>query len=232
MTKYIRSMILLFLVIAFFCNVPSAQAADIQLDGQFDDWDGQAVFNDPANDANASGDILNFYWAADEGEKRLYFMIARRGYGENPDPFPTTYNVFLDLDDNGKFTDGTDRYITVAYHPFLNGLVTIRVCKGNDGKIIRIYSGNWGEWSKRGGRRCEFYVSMDDLKLLPGQPIRIYAQSDSFINDRVPDHSDIQWSPIPIIGKAGLIGGSAVILAGLCFMMVKKKAKTEKITSN
>lgn len=214
----------LFLVLAVILWMPqSALAANIQLDGQFGDWDGQAVFHDPSNDANASGDILNFYWATNDGEERLYFMVERRGRGENPDPFPTAYRVYFDLNDNGKYTNGTDCYIDVVYHPFLNGLITVNVCKGNDGKWLNAYSGNWGEWSKNGGRRCEFYVSMDDLKLLPGQPVRMYARSFSFVNDRVPDDGDIQWSPIPIIGWIGLIVAFVLILTVICIIIVRRR---------
>lgn len=220
----VKRYFIVLMILGLIILVPqSALASDIQLDGQFNDWEGQAVFNDPSYDANASGDILNFYWAANNEQKKLYFMIQRRGLGENPDPFPTTYQVYFDLNDNGKYTNGTDRYITVTYHPFLNGLVTISVYKSNDGKWINTYSGNWGESSENGGRRCEFSVSMDDLKLMPAQPVRFYAQSYSIINDRVPDDGDIQWSPIPIIGWIGLVILALVVLAGLCLIIVRRR---------
>ncbi|NLX03393.1 MAG: hypothetical protein GXY40_12840, partial [Syntrophomonadaceae bacterium] len=71
-----------FLTIVFLGGIVSlTYASPITLDGKFADWDGQACMNDRAYDSNPSGDILKFYWATNDNESNLYFMIERRGWG-------------------------------------------------------------------------------------------------------------------------------------------------------
>lgn len=221
--KQIRYCLLLWLTWLIILIPRPALAAAIQLDGRFEDWEGQAQMDDPTGDATENGDIVYFYWAADTGEKRLYFMIEREGTGENPDPFPLTYRINFDLSDNGHYDNGNDRYVTISYHPFANGIVTVQVYKANNDKLIETYSGDWGEWGADGGRRCEFYVSMDTLKLNPAQPLRMYVESYQVKPDRIPDVGDIQWSPIPILGKAGLAAAGTAVLALLCYNLVKRR---------
>ncbi|MGS0765339.1 hypothetical protein [Syntrophomonas curvata] len=210
----------------FLFILPSGVFASstITLDGQFDDWEGQASIADPAYDSNPSGDILKFYWATNDDDSNLYFMIERRGWGNIDDPLPTVYRLNLDLSDNGIYHNGNDRYLLIHYHPFLDGLVSIDLYKGN-GKYMKSYSGEWGECTPRGGRKCEFGVSMDDLHMFPAQSIRMYVQSYNLINDRCPDNGDIQWSPIPIMPLWALIAiFTAVLLAGTYIIRKRMKA--------
>lgn len=224
MGKKLWLMVLLMLCISSVTGTSVALAADpIVMDGQFADWEGQAVMPDPARDALPSADILNFYWGTNSDEKKLYFMIARRGWGENPDPIPSLYRVYLDMSDNGHYNNGNDRFMDISYNPFINGIVTVALYKGNDhgrgNKLIKFYSGNWGESNSYGGQKCEFYANMADLGMSPGQPIRMYVESFSLLSgDRCPDSGDIQWSPIPILGWWGL---PFLLAAGLIFGVYK-----------
>jgi len=215
----------IFIVLALiFGPVQLAYASPITLDGQFDDWEGQACMNDPAHDSNPSGDILKFYWATNDDDSNLYFMIERRGWGDENDPVPTVYRLNLDLSDNGIYHNGNDRYLLIQYHSFLDGLVAIDLYKGN-GQYMTSYSGNWGESTPGGGRKCEFSVSMDDLHMFPAQSIRMYVKSYHIINDRCPDSGDIQWSPIPIMPLWALISIFVVaLLTGTYFIRKRMKA--------
>lgn len=206
-------------LLILWCN--PVYAADIQLDGNFDDWQGKTSISDSLYDSFPSGDIVRFYWATNEEDSDLYFMIERQGYGENPDPFPTTYRLNLDINDNGIYHNGIDRYALITYNPFLNGWVTVSVYKGNS-QIIRMYSGNWGERGRDGGQKCEFSISSEDLSNYPGQSMRMYVTSFNFINDRVPDTGDIQWSPIPILGMWGL---GIVFILGLTAAAISIKRR-------
>ncbi|WP_054692122.1 hypothetical protein [Syntrophomonas palmitatica] len=220
-----RCKVLLIGVLFCLLLLPQAvMAADsITLDGKFSDWEGQAYVNDPAYDSFPSGDITKFAWATNDGENNLYFMIERRGWGELSDPLMSIYRVNLDLSDNGNYHNGNDRYLDIVYNPLINGLVKVYLYKGN-GNLLKVYSGYWGEVTPLGGRKCEFYVSMDDLHMFPAQSLRMYVNSFHLINDRCPDYGDIQWSPIPIMPWWGL----AVIFAGgLAFGIYKlRKRKT------
>jgi hypothetical protein len=217
--------IFIFIVLALvFAPVQSAYASPITLDGKFGDWEGQAYMDDPAYDANASGDIVKFYWATNDGDSNLYFMIERRGWGEIIDLLPIEYRLNLDISDNGIYHNDNDRYLLIRYHPFLGGLVVVDLYKGN-GSFIKSYSGYWGESTTRGGRKCEFSVSMEDLHMFPAQPIRMYVESHHIINDRCPNKGDIQWSPIPIMPLWALISiFAAALLAGTYF--IRKRMKT------
>lgn len=76
---------------------------------------------------------------------------------------------------------------------------------------------DWGGTLPTGGTQCEFYVSMDDLSMYPGQPIRMYVESIVLPPDRVPDSGDIQWSPIPIMPAWALAG---IFVAGLAVAVI------------
>ncbi|PKM76543.1 MAG: hypothetical protein CVU90_12025 [Firmicutes bacterium HGW-Firmicutes-15] len=205
---------LMLILLIYPCT---AFAANIQIDGNFDDWQGKASIADPTYDAFPSGDIVKFYWATNEGDSNLYFMIDRLGFGEHNDPLPVTYRLNLDINDNGIYHNGIDRYALITYAPFLDGLITVMVFKGND-QWINYYIGNWGEGGRDGGQKCEFSIQSDDLSNYPGQSLRMYVTSYGLIEDRVPDTGDIQWSPIPILGT-WVLGG--IFVLGLIFASIK-----------
>ena len=157
----------------------AAVSSHITLDGQFADWEGKAHMDDQAYDAFPSGDITRFYWATNDGESNLYFMIERRGWGDLSAPLPTIYQVNLDISDNGIYHNGNDRYLIIHYNPLLDGQVLVSLYKGN-GNLLKTYSGDWGESTPQGGRKCEFSVSMDDLHMFPAQSQNVCAEFSSY----------------------------------------------------
>lgn len=202
-------------------------ASPITLDGQFEDWEGQAYMSDPDNDAR-KGDISKFYWATNDEDSNLYFMIERliKGHG-NDKKNPVQYILYFDMNDNGKYNDDADRYLDVNYHPGKDsskGTVDLALFRHQGGKISDV-SGYWGESENEGGCRCEFKVNMEHLGMYPGQPIRMYLVSDYGHGDRCPENGDIQWSPIPIMPLWALISiFVGALLTGTYFIRKRMKA--------
>jgi hypothetical protein len=196
-------------------------ASPIILDGQFNDWKGQAYMSDPAEDAQ-KGDILNFYWATNDNDSNLYFMIERlAGEKESDTGQPVNYYLYFDINDNGDYKEKSDCYLSITYHPRQNGHVELALFRQKGGKITD-YNGYWGESEQEGGSRCEFKVNMDDLGMYPGQPMRMYVVSDYGHGDRCPDSGDIQWSPIPIMPLWALITIFVVALLTGTYLIRKR----------
>ena len=196
-------------------------AGPITLDGRFKDWEGQACMNDPAKDATSGNDILKFYWANNEGESNLYFMIERASGSSFYYMLSVSYRLFLDINDDGAYNGATDAYVDIFYSPYFSGLV-IAYTYRSDGTLLGSTTGYWGDTVARGGRKCEFSVSMEKLGIYPAQPIRMYITSNG---DRVPDSGDIQWSPIPIMPLWALISIFVMaVLTGTYF--IRKRMKT------
>ncbi len=219
---FMQLLIMLSLLLVF---PAAAYASDIQLDGSFADWEGQASMSDSYYDAFCpEDDIIKFSWATNANDDNLYFMLQNRN--QNLFSGISHYNVHIDTNDNGQY-GGNDYYLAVDYYPF-SGLVTVSVFRGN-GHLINQYSGHWGAID---GSKCEFYVSMDDIGLYPAQSIRMYAHSwyeytqhnnhHHLWTDRVPDSGDIQWSPIPILGKWVL---GAIFILALVVLSISIKRK-------
>lgn len=200
-------------------------ASPITLDGQFDDWEGQAFMDDPSYDAFVNGDIVKFGWATNDDDSNLYFMIQRRDWENKGDNgIPTHFHIYFDMNDNGNYGEKADRYLAIHYHPMLDGRVSLHLYKQKGGKITD-YNDYWGESALEGGSRCEFYVDMEELGMYPGQPIRMYVESRYGHGDRCPDNGDIQWSPIPIMPLWALITiFVAALLTGTYFIRKRMKA--------
>lgn len=177
--------------------------------------------NDPAKDATSGNDILKFYWANNEDDSNLYFMVER-AFGSNfHHMWSVSYRLFLDINDDGIYNGATDAYADITYSPYVYGLVVAYTYR-SDGTSLGSTTGYWGETNARGGRRCEFSVSMEKLGIYPAQPIRMYITSNG---DRVPDSGDIQWSPIPIMPLWALISIFVMaLLTGTYF--IRKRMKT------
>lgn len=193
--------------------VGSTSLSEIELDSEFDDWDGHANLPDPSGDAQKTkGDILTLYWGdnTDDGDS-LYWMVER--------PTGQTklvrYSLHLDMNNNGDFDESTDRIVEVYYQPgFSRSWVTVKVSRADDNQVISVQLlKDWGETISEGGSRIEFGVETDDLGFSFGSAFRMYMESNW--DDRVPDTGDIQWSPMPILGIIGmavlLLGGGASI---------------------
>ena len=91
-------------------------------------------------------------------------------------------------------------------------------------RLLWTDSGRWGEGTHFPSR-CEFYLPFEQLGIIAGQNMRVYAeasQANSFQHcDRIPDEGDIQISPIPALGKTMFYILWAVILtAGI--VLIKK----------
>lgn len=216
----------IFIVLALiFGPVRLVYASPITLDGQFDDWEGQAYMDDPAYDAFVNGDIVKFGWATNDDDSNLYFMIKCQGWDDIVDNgIPAHFYLYFDINDNGNYLEKEDRYLDIRYQPMLNGKVSLSLYKQKGG-IIKSYSGNWGESAGEGGRICEFKVDMDDLGMYPGQSIRMYLESRYGHRDRCPDRGDIQWSPIPIMPLWALISiFVAALLVGTYFIRKRMRA--------
>lgn len=213
------------LIILFFF-VPSVYASVITIDGQFDDWEGQPCLNDGRGDAVPTGDIATFYWGTNEGINRLYFMLERFSPTDGVQSFiPVEYRLYFDLNNNGNYNDFVDRYVLVNYSPRTNfGFVQVKVYRTNN-SLVASYGGKWGEGVREGQRRCEFYISMSDLGIDPGQSVRMYVTTGRATGDRCPDEGDIQWAPVPAAGMPLLI---VMILLGTYFI-AKELIITKKL---
>lgn len=212
----------IFIVLALiFGPAQLAYASPITLNGKFADWDGQACMNDPAKDATSANDILKFCWANNEDDSNLYFMVERASGSNFYYMFSVNYRLFLDINDDGAYNGATDAYVDIFYSPLFSGLV-IAYTYRSDGTSLGSTNGYWGDTVARGGRKCEFSVSMEQLGIYPAQPIRMYISSNG---DRVPDSGDIQWSPIPIMPLWALISIFVVaLLVGTYFIRKRMRA--------
>lgn len=220
---FVRPAVFIFAFAFLVLAGPASAAGAIKMDGKFDDWAGQAHVNDPAGDGGTGGDIRAFFWATNAGESRLFFMVERTSPGGTA--VNANYRHNFDVNNNGSYNDSVDRYAVVTYVPSRNrGYVLVRIYRP-PGSLISSYGGYWGEGTRDGQARCEYYVDMAALGIDPGQAIRMYLTSQATPADRCPDTGDIQWSPVPALGPAGL---AALLVLGtaLIIFALKKKGET------
>jgi hypothetical protein len=215
---------LLLAVFAALVAMTVAYAAgSIVLDGAFGDWNGQASISDPHGDAaNGPTDIKTFYFATNPGDSNLYFMTERweRAGGT------INYSLYLDMDNNGVYTDPGDRFIVVAYkEQKKKSQVDVQLYDGGGGFLATLANNaDWGDSEDSGGTRVEWGASMDDLGMVPGQTIRMTLQSSD--SDGVSDStSEVQWSPADALGWPILI---VILLAGAIWMAYWRKQHSEK----
>ena len=192
---------LAILIVLLFLAAPAQAASPIALDGEFDDWAGQAYLDDPSGDArNDVTDLLTFYFGTNPDEATSYFMVERLKGGNNR----LLLRLFVDANNNGDFTEAADRMISVDYRPRNNdSRVTVEVYSGDGAYLNTVaHNADWGETSKEGGLRVEWGVSFDDLGIVPNQALRMYLESGNANrpSDRLPDGGDIQWSPADAMG--------------------------------
>lgn len=200
-----------FLILAFlFIWSNPVWAADLVMDGQFADWEGQANLTDPVDMDKDNGDIVQFSWANDN-DNNLYFYIKRL-----ESPQPENFEIYIDLDNNGSYSDETDALIRVFYHPKQDKEVKVVVNQYHNNYH---YSGPWGASAEEGGQELEFSIPAGALALSPGQSLRMFVAST---HDRLPDNGDILWSPIPIMAKSTLFMAGAGVLALLAWSLKRK----------
>ncbi|HBV96879.1 MAG: hypothetical protein JL50_15140 [Peptococcaceae bacterium BICA1-7] len=172
------------------------------LDGKFRDWWGMPNLGDRQHDSSENTDLKAVYYGTNDGDSNLYFMIQR--YSPSNEISSAIYKIYFDTNDNEVYSDSVDKYAIVSYVPISNnrGMVIVGLYRSG-GMLINIYTGFWGEGT-RFSERCEFKISMDNLGIIPHQPIRFYVTSFGNPQDRLPDSGDIQWAPVPSSGKLGL----------------------------
>jgi hypothetical protein len=220
------------------------------MDGEFEDWEGQAYLDDPYDDTKHHWDDVRYwYWATNDGVSSLFFMIQRFEHagenqekdnkivdedpayaipiesgiseGKDKDKKQVHYTIFVDLDNDGRFSEAHDGTIFVAHYPKYGGLTLVNVFGPGQ---YHVYTGMWGDSDDEGGRRVEFQVPFSYLGIQTGQVVRMvlfatdkrtdWTEPDHISDyedlvdkreaDRVPDHGDLQWSPISTLGDLGL----------------------------
>jgi hypothetical protein len=258
--KYISYLLAFLVLSAPLIDAQPAKAAavvGIVLDGQFNDWVGKMHMTDPANDAAAGGDIVDFYWANNPGVATDYWMIQRQ-----PSDNWVCYILYLDTNNNGQFRDRVDRVLVVQYYPQKkDSRVKLTVRYGDTGQVIRTTNNmDWGESTQEGGGKVEFSASFADLGIGIGQTTRMYVTSYTMLHmqkqsiqdidkifddsdkdeehdtqppapvDRAPDRGDIQWSPVPILGYWGL--GIAVAGVGALWYIRDRRRRASVTREN
>ncbi len=170
----------------------------LELDGQFEDWQGRSFLSDFPYDAAPDEDLRAVFWGTNRNERNLYFLIERFVPQKATAEFDCL--LYFDINNNGHYEDRIDKFVEVRYTPEKTrpGLVRVEIYT-TAGDLIRAYSGPWGETAEKGGRRFEFSVPMADLYISPPQVVRFYAAVPGLTGDRLPDRGDNQWTPFPVM---------------------------------
>lgn len=212
---YLALTIVLVVLAALAWCEPADAAGPIVLDGQFNDWIGQAFVPDPQGDAGHSwNDLQAFYFATNPGDSTAYFMAQRWNAGRRA----MTLHLLIDTNNNGVYINPGDRMLVVDYQVRGGGRVDVYLYTGA-GAYIKTIASNmpWGEVNP--GRQVEWGVSFADLGIAPYQTIRLQLQSiqDNSVDDTV---AEVQWSPASALGYPLL----AVLLGlGVVWLFYKRK---------
>jgi hypothetical protein len=192
-----------------------AQSGAIVLDGQFTDWIGQPSVPDVEGDArNNHSDLAAFYFTNNPDQDYLYFMAERW----NPGSEGMELRLFIDTNNNGTYSETTDRLIDISYHPNQGGRTYVDLFDGQGAYLSQIaYQMNWGEPGK--GRRVEWGVTFTDLGISPNQTIRMLLVSNhgTQLSDSV---AEVQWSPANALGWWLLL---LLVAGGLCWLYYQRR---------
>jgi hypothetical protein len=234
--------LILITVLAVFASTAQA-AANIVLDGQFADWDGQAFLPDPQGESGVhwKADIKFFYWATNPGEEAMYFMVERYP-GANMSQ-TVTYCVHICPHGGSTYDTAEDWQVLCHYDPDETPNAEVRLYHGDesprDATPHLEYGGNWGLTGAEGGTKVEFSVSFADIGISVGQSLTMYLDSlkDDAGNtnphqDICPDTGDIQWAPVHTLGLvltvlllgAGLVFGYRAFRYGRSGLRFPRKA--------
>jgi hypothetical protein len=222
---------------------PKVQAADIILDGQFADWDGQMFLPDPHNDAHWKADIAAFYWATNPGEEAMYFMAERWPQGNMGQSVTYCVHFCPHGASPACYDTAADWQLTCHYDPDEANNALVRIFRGDqslrDDTPAFQYQGHWGLSAAEGGTKVEFRVAFADVGVGVGQPIRMFLASvkddEGKQNphlDTCPDTGDIQWAPVHTLGLvltvlllgAGLVLGYRSFRYGRSALWFPRKA--------
>jgi len=167
------------------------------LDGKFNDWQGKAYLSDTSGDAEDSHDISRLYYATNENDEKLYFMLQRTHFLQEKTSMH--WRLYFDINCNGSYDDRADKYADLYFLPDDNESGEVEVCLYTSrGKHKGTYSGVWGEGMKNGAVSFEFAIPMKDLGVYPAQSLRFYLQGLGELPELVPDKGDNQWAPFPV----------------------------------
>lgn len=192
------------LIVMFFLLNPagSLAAQNFKLDGKFTDWQGRAYLTDGQGDGSENEDFKSLFWGTNENEKKLYFMVER--YAPADAGAGLACRLYFDINCNGSYEDDIDKFAEVMYNPAGEdtGVVTVQLYSVS-GNNLWSGQGYWGDGRRDGGRRFEFVLPMEDLEILPAQPVRFYLQGVGIGADRLPDRRENMWAPFPVVRRSG-----------------------------
>jgi hypothetical protein len=199
-------------------------AGTITIDGSFGDWSGQPSISDPLNDCHkAELDITSFSFTTNPGAATAYFMV-RRQVAKNG---PIGYILSVDTNNDGDYTDSSDRNVHVRYDPTSSGSrVDVTLTSGTGQSLGTVASNaDWGESLPEGGLRVEWPATFTQLNITSGQPIRMRVSSrpgNSNQSNSICDTTgDVQWSPADALGYP-LLG---VLLGGALLGVVRERRR-------
>ncbi|KUO78638.1 MAG: hypothetical protein APF81_26960 [Desulfosporosinus sp. BRH_c37] len=211
MSRYKLPVIAFLCVLFNLCAPASAWAASvIQVDGSFADWNDQISLSDGFGDGPDGGDFKTLAWGTNLNEQELYFMIER--FTPKSGLTPMVYRLFFDMNNNGSYEDKIDKFAELQYNPSSSegDKVSLKIFSSS-GKLLYEKNGVCGD----GGLKFEFALTVDELQIIPPQPIRFYLSGIGGAGDRLPGRGDVMWVPFP--GK----GGNKIwIVAGIIVWLV------------
>jgi len=192
---------------------PKAQAADIVLDGQFDDWVDHVFLDDPQGEPGVhwKADIRFFYWATNPGEASMHFMAERYPHEPQPDMKQSvTYCVHIcphtpSADEPTCYDTAEDWQLTCHYDPDEVNNALVRIFRGDqslrDDTPVLQYEGHWGLTSAEGGTKVEFKVFFADIGIGVGQQIRMFLASVKDDEGNTNPHLDVCPDPVTSSGR-------------------------------
>lgn len=197
----------LFAQQASSCGAAGTSAGAITLDSNFSDWAGQPCVPDPVDDCdNNRADLVSLFFASPPNDSNIYFM-AETAAGANQ---PLGLRIQIDTNNDGIYTSAVDRIILVRYQAKQNDSeVEVDLLDGQEEDVAEIARGaDWGESRLEGSNRVEWGVSLAQLGVQAGQPIRMLMQSrggSANGNSWCDTTQEIQWSPADALGPVLLL---------------------------
>jgi exosortase family protein XrtG len=182
---------------------------DIQIDGQLQEWRGRASLSESTG--KGANPFASLHWATNANERKIYFAVKLQNPAAPGDHL--LCRLFLDIDDNGSYTDRIDKYAEISCVPgFAGGTVEVKLYSSS-GNLINEYEGMWGQESDSGRGGFEFYLPMSDLHIYPAQPIRFYLAGLSA--GRLPVDGDVQWKVFPVVTR----DRSGIAIFAVCWLL-------------
>ncbi len=191
-------LLFLWLIVALSGSYQGLQP--LKLNGHFDDWQGR-TFYAKEQSAPVGQQLATVFWGTNYNEQKLYFMVERF---TPTDPYSQlTYRIYFDINNNGSYEDGVDKYVEAVYTPIERDSGKVELSLHSvTGKLLASYQGMWGDGYGEGGIRHEFAIPMANLGIVSSQTINFYLSGVGNAADRLPRKGDITWSPFPVTTHA------------------------------